>query len=639
MHERSFMNRFAAFFLVALLVFPSCRKPESVAPANSQRASSGQSVDWPGYNNQPDGQRFAALDQINTTNVAKLKTVCELRLGEEGAFQTGPVVIGDTMYLTTAHTTVAMNAATCSVLWRHVDACDTNDPIPVNRGVAYVDGRLFRGMSGTRLASLDAKTGKVLWDVKVGNVQVGEFISSAPIAWRNTVFVGLAGGDWGIRGRVMGFDAATGKEKWRFYTIPMGSERGAETWHIPATAERGGGAQWTSYTLDTQTGELFVPVGNPAPDFAPGARPGDNLFTNGIVVLDAESGSLKWWFQATPADGFDYDVGAPPMIYTTKGGEGMVAIGSKDGNVYGVNRKTHSAVFKTPITTILNADKKPTLEGIRACPGPLGGVEWNGPAFDPTTRAIYVGSVDWCATFKLGAEIVYKPGDLYMGTAHTGDPAEAAKGWVTALDGATGRVLWQLNTPQPVVAGITPTAGGLIFTGDMDGTFYALDKSSGKTLFTTSTGGAIAGGVVTYMVEGKQYVATTSGNISRTGFTGPPGTPKIVVMALDVPENHPQMRVALPEVGASGPVGSVTDAEAGKQQFEQFCAGCHGTRGEGGGGGPALKPPAGATAAMIAQVIKTPPSGMPKLYPSPIDDAEATAVGQHVLTLRKTPQP
>jgi alcohol dehydrogenase (cytochrome c) len=636
------MNAFPRLAICVLVMLPlaACRRETPVPGAQaSNRGSGGGGVDWPGYNNGPDGQRFAALDQINTRNVAQLKKVCELRMGEEGAFQAGPVVIGGTMFLTTAHTTVAMNATTCSVLWRHVDASGVQDPISVNRGVAWLDGRLFRGMPGARLAAFDAKTGKVLWDVKVGNLSVGEFISSAPIAWRGTVFAGLAGGDWGIRGRVMGFDAATGKEKWRFYTVPMGSERGAETWHIPATAERGGGAQWTSYTLDPETGELFVPVGNPAPDFAPDARPGDNLFTNSIVVLDAESGELKWWFQATPRDGFDYDLGATPMLYTTRGGEAMVAIGSKDGHVYGVNRRTHSATFKTPVTTILNADKKPTLEGVRACPGPLGGVEWNGPAFDPGSRAIYVGSVDWCATFTLGEEIVYKPGDLYMGTVHAGDPAEKATGWVMALDSARGNVLWKVNTPKPVVAGITPTAGGLLFTGDLDGNFYAFDKASGKVLFKTNTGGAIAGGVVTYMADGKQYVATTSGNISRLGW-GTTGTPRVVVMALEVPENSPQMMVALPEVSAHGAVANASGAVAGRDQYEQFCAGCHGTRGEGGGNGPSLTR-AGARndLAAIVAFIKDPAPPMPKLHPAPLDDAEVTAVSEYVRTLQGARQP
>ncbi len=453
-------------------------------------------------------------------------------MGEEGPFQTGPVVVGDRMFITTAHTTVAMNATNCFVYWRHVDKSNKNDPISVNRGAAYLDKRVFRGMPGARLAALDAETGKLLWDVKVGEPSISEFLSSAPVAWNGLVFIGVAGGDWGIRGRVMGFDAATGKEAWRFYTIPMGSEAGAETWHIPATAERGGGATWTSYTLDTMAGELFVPVGNPAPDFAPDARPGDNLFTNSIVVLDAKSGALKWWYQATPRDGFDYEMGAAPVLYTTRDGESRVAAGSKDGFLHVVSRKSHTLAFKTPVTTIFNADKKPTLEGIRACPGSLGGVEWNGPAFDPDTHSIYVGSVDWCASFKLGAEIEHKPGDLHMGTAYKGDPAEKATGWVTAVDAGTGAVRWKFNTPEPVVAGVTTTAGGLLFTGDLGGTFYAFDKSNGNVLFKGNTGGAIAGGVVTYMVGGKQYVATTSGNISRMTFQTT-GSPRVIIGALE----------------------------------------------------------------------------------------------------------
>jgi len=354
---------------IAALFIAGCDRDATSTRGGQAEKPAAENVGWPGYSNTYDGQRFARLDQINTSNVEQLKTVCELKLGEEGPFQTGPVVIGDTMFLTTAHTTVAMDSTTCAVHWRHVDASGQRDPISVNRGLAYLDGRVFRGMPGARLAALDAKSGKIIWDVKVGDLALGEFVSSAPVAWNGIVYVGLAGGDWGIRGRVMGFDATTGRELWRFYTIPMGSERGAETWHIPDTAKRGGGGMWTSYTLDTNSSELFVPVGNPAPDFAPDSRPGDNLFTNSVVVLDAKSGALKWWYQATPSDGFDYDIGAAPMLYSVGNGEGRVAIGSKDGHVYGVNRKTHALVFKTPVTTILNANKKPTREGIRACPG------------------------------------------------------------------------------------------------------------------------------------------------------------------------------------------------------------------------------------------------------------------------------
>jgi alcohol dehydrogenase (cytochrome c) len=609
-------------------VAAACDRGEKTA--GSARGSAD--VGWLGYNNSPDGQRYANLDQIAAGNVARLKPVCELRLGEEGPFQTGPVVIGDRMYLTTAHTTVAMNAATCAVQWRHVDSTGQQDPISVNRGAAYQDGRLFRGMPGARLAALDAATGKVLWEVKVGNLDVGEFVSSAPIAWRGTVFVGLAGGDWGIRGRVMGYDAATGKEKWRFYTIPMGSERGAETWHIPATAERGGGGMWTAYTLDTLAGELFVPVGNPAPDFAPNARPGDNLYTNSVIVLDAASGALKWWFQATSNDGFDYDMSAPPMLYSTTDGTPRVAVAGKDGHLFGIDRRTHRVVFETPVTTILNADKQPTPEGVRACPGPLGGVEWNGPALDPASHTIYVGTVDWCATFHSGEgeQLAYEPGDLYMGTAHAPDSSEHATGWVIALDGTTGTVKWRFHSPTPIVAGVTPTAGGVVFTGDLDGNFYALDKGTGKVLFTTNTGGAIAGGVVTYSVNGKQYVATTAGNVSRSTFKTA-GSPRVIVMALDVPAWGPQM-VALPAVTARGMLAG--QAGNGQAQYEQFCAGCHGTRGEGGANGPSLVSATRTDLAAIVAFVKNPKPPMPDLHPSPLNDEAVDAVSKYVRDLQ-----
>jgi alcohol dehydrogenase (cytochrome c) len=604
----------------------------------ADRRAAATAVGWPGYNGSYDGQRFAALTQIDTRNVGRLGRVCELRLGEEGPFQTGPVVIGDTMFVTTAHTTVAMNAATCAVHWRHVDSTAQQDPISVNRGAAYLDGRLFRGMPGARLAALDARSGKVVWDVKVGDPSVGEFVSSAPVAWRGTVFVGLAGGDWGVRGRVMGYDAATGRELWRFYTIPMGSEPGAETWHVPQTAKRGGGGMWTSYTLDTLTGDLYVPVGNPAPDFAPHARPGDNLFTNSVVVLDATSGRLKWWFQATPRDGFDWDVGAAPMLYTTRTGEPRVVVGSKDGHVYGLDRRTHGLAFRTPVTTISNADKFPTRAGVRTCPGALGGVEWNGPAFDPGSRTIYVGSVDWCATYKLG-EVEYKPGDLYMGTAQV-PSTEPAAGWVTALDGATGAVRWKVRAPSPVVAGVTPTAGGLLLTGDLGGNFYAFDKTNGKVLLTAKAGGAIAGGVVTYTVNGKQYVATTSGNISRATFKTT-GSPTIVVMAVDVPQGSPR-RFALAEVSAQGTTAAGAGASAlagrGGQVYTQFCTGCHGTRGEGVNGPSLTSASARRDLPAIVAFVKNPKPPMPKLYPSPLSDADVRAVAAYVRTLQGAPQ-
>ncbi|MFL5561852.1 MAG: pyrroloquinoline quinone-dependent dehydrogenase [Gemmatimonadaceae bacterium] len=486
---------------------------------------------WHSYNRGYDGQRYADIDQITPANVGTLAPVCQVKLGEEGPFQAGPLVLGDTLIITTARTTAALNATNCAQIWRHVDEPKGTPPISVNRGAAYLDGRIYRGTPDGRLYALDAKTGATVWEDSIGNPGIGEFVSSAPVAWNGTVFVGLAGSDWGIRGHMMAFDAATGKEKWRFYTIPMGSEPGAESWHIPATAHRGGGAQWTSYALDTATSEVFVPVANPSPDFAPQSRPGDNLYTNSLVVLDVATGKLKWYYQLRANDGFDWDLGAAPMLYSA-GGNARVALGSKDGFVYAVDRGSHKLAFKTAVTTIANADSQPTPKGVTVCPGPLGGVEWNGPAYDPKTNMIYVGAVDWCATYTTTTGTpTYSPGGVYMGTSYVPPAGTSYSGWLTALDAGSGQVKWKFHAPQPIVAAVTPTSGGVVFNGDLGGDFYAFDAETGKVLLTLKTPGAIAGGIVTYVVGGKQYVATTSGNISRSTFkTG--GSPTIIIMAL-----------------------------------------------------------------------------------------------------------
>lgn len=547
--------------LLALLAPAACSRGDSPEPgagtpdsARTASAAAAGNVGWAMYNHDYDSQRFSNLNQITAANVAGLKPVCEVKLGEMGTFQSGPLVRGDTIVVTTAHSTAALNATNCALIWRNVDQPKAKDVFPVNRGAAYLDGRYYRGTTDGRLVALDAKTGNVVWENPVGNPAIGEFISSAPVAWKGTVFVGVAGSDWGVRGHVMAFDAATGKEKWRFYTVPMGSDPGAETWKIPATAQHGGGAQWTSYTIDTAASELFVSSANPAPDFAPHTRPGDNLYTNSLVVLDVETGKLAWYHQLDPHDGLDWDLGAAAMLYDAGSGP-RVALGSKDGNVYSLDRTTHRPVFTTPVTTISNANATPTAKGVNVCPGPLGGVEWNGPAYDPQTRMIYVGAVDWCGHYvTTTSKPEFTPGQLYMGTSYA-PVTGSARGWVTAMDAETGKVKWKFHAPQPVVAGVTPTAGGIVLNGDLAGNFYAFDATTGKVLLTLKLTGAIAGGVVTYAVGGKQYVATTSGNISRTTFTTT-GTPTLVIMSLNAPET-PHLST-LPSVTASPPSAEST---------------------------------------------------------------------------------
>src|SRR5262245_11761160 len=586
---------------------------------------------WPTYNNGYDGRRFSPAAKITPANAASLKRICEAHLGDPGSFHSGPIVIGNTIYGTTAHTTVALNATNCAIQWRHVYKPEQEEVYAVNRGVAYLDGRLYRGTGDGRVFALDARTGKLLWKVKAGDPAVAEFFSSAPIAWKGLVFIGAAGSDWGIRGYMLALDAKTGKERWRFYAIPMGDEPGAETWKIPETARHGGGGMWTSYTLDTTTGELFVPVGNPAPDYAPDARPGDNLYTDSIVVLDALSGKLKWYHQFKANDGLDYDFGAAPALYASGKGEQRVAAGSKDGYLYSIDRATRKVLFRTPVTTIKNADAKPTKEGVLACPGSEGGVEWNGPAVDPSSRAIYVGAVDWCQVFVSGVP-QYRPGQLYMGTgpSHEKGRGTDPRGWVYAVDGDSGQTLWKYQAEAPVVAGVTPTAGGVVFTGDLAGNFLAFDARTGDVLHKFNTGGAVAGGVVTYEAKGKQYVAFTSGNISRATFTATSGSPKIVILTTGLSKDQPKIVAVKENSGARGKTGP----GHGKTLFGQYCGACHGSTGE-GGVGPALKGEAAKKSVQqVADFIKNPKAPMPKLHPSPLNDQDVADVAAYVETLK-----
>jgi alcohol dehydrogenase (cytochrome c) len=596
-----------------------------IAPANF---SSSQ---WLGYNNTFDSQRFSPLKEITVTNVGDLKETCELALGDDGSFQSGPLVIGDTLYVTTAHTTVALGAADCAVRWRHAYTPEEDEVFPVNRGLAYLDGRLFRGTADGRLLAIDAKTGTELWRVRAGDPKQGEFFSAAPIAWNGMVFIGPAGSDWGIRGRMAAFDASTGEEVWRFDTVPMGDEPGAKTWKIPDTAKHGGGATWTSYTLDTSAAELFVPVANPAPDVAPDVRPGDNLYTNSVVVLDAKTGKLKWYYQLDPNDGFDWDLGAAPVLYTDRSGQQRVLLGSKDGYVYSIDRQTHKLVFKTPVTTIFNADKKPTREGIRACPGSLGGVEWNGPAYNPQTNTIYVGADDWCAIYRSG-EPNYEPGKFYMGTDMIPPASEPKSGWVTALDSDNGKVTWRFHAAAPVVAGVTPTASGLVFAGDMNGDLMAFDARTGKVFLKTNLNGALAGGIITYGVEGHQYVAATVGNSSRLagGWWGESGTPRMVIMTTGLEPGYQAKKLAVqqPEAASSG-----SDVEQGKRVFTQFCGACHGVTGEGGTGPRLTGISTRKTLDEVITFIKNPAQPMPTLFPSPLNEEDVKKVAAYVETL------
>jgi alcohol dehydrogenase (cytochrome c) len=576
-----------------------------------------------------NGQRYSLLDQINVQNAALLKEVCRLKVDDSGTFQAGLIQIDGALYFTNSFDTLAVDATNCTLHWRNVYKPEQEDVFKINRGVAFANGKLFRGTPDSRLLAIDATTGKTLWKQQVGDPMVGEFFSSAPAVWQGLLIMGSAGSDWGIRGRIMAYELESGREVWRFYTIPRGEETGAETWKDRSSARYGGGGSWTTYTLDMASGEVFAPVGNPAPDFVPTHRPGDNLFTDSMVVLDARTGALKWWFQMLPNDGLDLDLAAAPMLYWNSAGEPMVAIGSKDGHLYGVNRETHERKFMTPVTTIKMPDRAPTSQGVYACPGPAGGVEWNGPAYDHKTKQIVVGAVDWCGVLK-SDEVDYQPGQFFLGGSIEWD--ESKTGWVSAVDPDTGALRWKYHADAPVVAGITPTAGGVTFTGDMNGNFLVFESTTGKVLLKTATGGALAGGVITYALGGVQYVAFTSGNVSRLSF-GDGGTPTVVIYAL--PERAKSASPTPQAAASTAPttvaaVATTPDAGRGKELYGKNCAACHGNHGE-GSSGPALKGlRTRLDVAATINWIENPSAKMPRLYPSPLDAQAVVDVAAYV---------
>lgn len=487
-------------------------QPTSAGPSQAELdGADDATTSWLMYNKGYRGERYSRLARIDVANAARMRPLCMFQLGELGTFSTGPVMYGGILYVTTHLGTYAIDATSCRSLWTHHHVAQGPEMNETNKGVAIAGGRVIRGTQDGFLYALDARTGAMLWMRQVADWRKGEGIGAAPLVWDDIVYVGKAGGDWGIRGRMMAFHVADGAPAWAFDLVPRPGEAGANSWAKPDTSDHGGGAAWVAYALDRTTGTLFVPVGNPGPDYHSAMRPGANLFTISTVALDAHTGKLKWWYQLRPNDDHDWD--ATVVTLFDAGGRKLVATGGKEGVLHVVDRDDGKLVFKLPMTTLLNHDSPLTPEGVRVCP--VAGIQWNGPAFSPRTGLLYVNAIDWCTVFKQGTAPKWVATVPYTGLANgwgSNDPIEKWSGWTNAVDPRTGSIAWRVKSPTPMYAAITATAGNVLFTGDLDGHFLALDARNGKQLYSFDTGGPIAGGIVTYEVKGRQYVAVASGH-------------------------------------------------------------------------------------------------------------------------------
>lgn len=484
-------------------------------------AAETNTTDWLVSNHDYSGQRYVDLKQINQRNVTSLRAACMFQASDTKAFHTNPIVYRGVMYFTTSTSTIAIDATNCKQKWRHNWRPKSIEVWPPNRGVAIKDGRVVRATTDGYMFALDMNTGQMLWEKKVVDSAKNEgSFNGAPVIFEGLIILGLGVSEQGVRGWTGAFKLETGEEVWRFNSIPNPGEPGSESWGGTDAIKHGGGAVWAPMSLDQEAGLLYVPIANPAPDFHDDNRPGSNLYTNTMMVLDVRTGKMKWFYQAMPHDTHDYDTTqVSPLFTSTVGGKKrkLVAVSGKDGLMHVLDRETKEHLYEVPVTTRLNVEVPlKSTEAIRVCPGVLGGVQWNGPAFNPRTNMLYVNAVDWCGTFREASEARFVAGQVYMGGFHVADPPDKAHGWLTAVDASTGKVAWKYESAKPMLAAVTTTSADLVFTGELTGDFLALDAKTGKVLHRFNTGGAMNGGVVTYAINGKQYVAVASG--SASGF-------------------------------------------------------------------------------------------------------------------------
>jgi alcohol dehydrogenase (cytochrome c) len=419
------------FVLLIAVVLAQRQACAAMGPTQAELDAAGESVEWLLPNHDYAGQRFVDLKQIKRDNAAQLRPICIYQAGDVRGFQPNPLVYKGLLYITTVTSTMAIDAATCVVRWRHDwrpkakeaevrFGGGVRNPFR-SRGAALKDGMVVRSTSDGYLIALDAETGKELWERLVANAEKYELMIMAPLIYDDLVITGIGISEFGIKGWIGGFRLADGEPVWRFNTVPDEGQPGAETWNGGEDKPRGGGGIWVTPSLDTATGSLYVAVGNPAPDFFGGVRMGKNLYTAAMIVLDAKTGELQWFRQVVPHDLHDWDLTITNPLYSaviagTR--RSLVSVAGKDGILRAVDRESHEQIYEVPLTTLSNADAEPTIEGAHTCPGVLGGFEWSSPSYNPTSNTLVAPTVDWCGVFRKADELLCLGTALYGGILH-----------------------------------------------------------------------------------------------------------------------------------------------------------------------------------------------------------------------------
>jgi alcohol dehydrogenase (cytochrome c) len=489
-------------------------------------------TDWPTYNGQLGGNRWSELKQIDKGNVARLAPRWIYSIPGASRLEVTPVVVGGVMYVTTANECHALDAGTGRKIWDYrrprTKGLVGDAAGGINRGVAVAGDRVFMVTDHAHILALDRHTGTLLWDTEMADWRQNYGATSAPLAVGDLVVSGTSGGDEGIRGFVAAFDQASGREAWRFWTVPKRGEPGSETWKGDAI-DRPCASAWLTGTYDPQLDTLYWPTGNPCPDYDGSERLGDNLYSDSIVALDARSGRLRWHFQYTPHDVWDWDAQQPPVLVDLdwQGRPRRLLLhANRNGFFYVLDRTNGSLLLAKPFVKkltwareigadgrpVLNPGQEPTAEGTTVCPAVEGATNWFSTAFSPETGLYYVQTLEKCTVYTRQPH-EWQAGKSYYGGATKEAPDEGAQKVLRAIDVKTGGVAWEL--PQAGGArswgGALATASGLVFFGDDSGAFTAVDAASGVPLWQFQANTLWKASPMTYAFDGRQHVAVAAG--------------------------------------------------------------------------------------------------------------------------------
>src|SRR5258708_3907098 len=488
---------------------------------------------WLSYNGDYSGRRYTSLSEINKNNLAQLRAAWVFHAHNSSRLEVTPVVANGMMFVTASNDAFALDARSGRVVWHHsrpnAEGLIDDASRHITRGVGLWRNRLYMETDNAHLLCLDARSGNLIWDVAYADWNKNYGATSAPLVVKDKVLVGTSGGDDGVRGFVAAYDTTTGKLAWRFWTIPGPGESGSESWPGKSYLH-GGGTTWMPGTYDPDLNTVYWGTSNPSPDFNDDVRPGDDLYTDCVLALDADSGKLKWYFQFTPHDLFDYDaVETPILVNANYKGEArkLLVQADRNGFVYMLDRTNGKFLSATPFVEKLNWAKgiddkgKPTLTGAvptpagtRICPGYSGATNWFAPSYSELTHSVYVMALEECENYFSSPTKLFEEGKAYYSTGVKRIPGENSQKVLAAYNLDTSSISWkypQLGRGRSS-GGTMATAGGLVFFGDDSESLEAVDARNGKPLWHFNTGQDISASPMSYAVASKQYVAIAAGS-------------------------------------------------------------------------------------------------------------------------------